>query len=116
MVGANHRLSTVYRAVSEVLGSADGEPRQTGRDGVYHDFEILERADYRSGLNRHFTKRDLRTILAAVQTALPGLNREQFRPGSQKDLAEIASNFGAHFSAVPFRGRDGVELMGFYAN
>jgi hypothetical protein len=111
----NRDSSAVAQLVAEIL---DGAPDRNvaSSTGIWRDFEAIARRDYERDLSRHFSPRELRTLLAAVEMALPRLNHEQFTLKPLEALGSLASRLGARFKACKFTGADGLALLGFYAN
>src|SRR5713226_5577685 len=75
----------------------------------------LSRAVIMDGcLKLNFSRRELGRILEAFRTAVPKLDREQFKPMPLPRLANVASSLGLKFRADPFDGPSGAGLRGFY--
>jgi hypothetical protein len=111
----NRESSIIGQVVTEILEVAPKSSRPAASDKLHHTFDTILRRDYERGLDTHFSKREMRAIFMALEWALPGLNREQFRPKPVHDLEKLASSFGADFRADAFAGPDGMGLLGFYA-
>jgi hypothetical protein len=109
--------SVIGQVVTEILEATEksARPRPGGAGTLHDDFATIMRRDYARDLDRHFSKREMRAIVMALRFAMPGLNREQFRPKPVHELVDLASSFGADFRADAFTGPEGMALLGFYA-
>jgi hypothetical protein len=122
-MAANQELSAIGQLVTEIVEVARKSSRRHpgGADNFHGDFDLhgdfdtIARLDYGRGLDTHFSKREMRALFMALEWALPGLNREQFRPKPVQDLEKLASSLGADFRADAFAGPEGLTLLGFYA-
>jgi hypothetical protein len=88
--------------------------REAAPRDIENDFESIARRDYGGCLKLNFSRRELSGILEAFRTAVPKLDREQFKPMSLPRLANVASSLGLKFRADPFDGPGGAGLRGFY--
>jgi hypothetical protein len=116
-MSANRESSVIGQVVTEIMEGAGEASRShpAGSGTLHDDFAAIMRRDYARALDTHFSKREMRAIVMALQFALPGLNRRQFKPKPVYDLVELASSFGADFRADAFTGPEGMTLFGFYA-
>ncbi len=115
-MAANRESSVIGQLVTEILegvGKSSG-PDPVASDKLHDQFDTIVQRDYARGLEAHFSKREMRAIFMALELALPGLNREQFRLKPVHDLEKLASRFGADFRADAFAGPEGMTLLGFY--
>ncbi len=102
--------------VRDVLAMAGEMERQ---ERLHHgtsenDFRSIARRDYGGCLKLNFSRREFSGILEAFKTAVPKLDREQFKLMPLPRLANVASSLGLKFRADPFDRPGGAALRGFY--
>ena len=116
-MGSGKGISGVHEQIEEILGAAGRETlRHAGAQArIRRDFETIEQRDYERQLQRHFSRRELGAIFAAIGKSVPGLNRKQFKVAPLAELGRLAGQFGAELRARPFTGAEGLSLRGFYA-
>ncbi len=116
-MAANQESSVVGQLVVEILEAAGKSslPRASRSRGPENDFQTILRRDYARALDAHFSKREMRAIVMALEVTMPGLNRDSFTPKPVHDLEKLASILGADFRADAFAGPEGLAVLGFYA-
>jgi hypothetical protein len=106
-------LKGLVRDILAMAGESERARAATPRE-IEKDFHSIARRDYDLCLKLNFSKRELSEILEAFRTALPNLDRKQFKPMPLPRLANVASSLGLKFRADPFDGPSGAGLRGFY--
>lgn len=112
---ADENPATLESIVREVLetASAQSAKRAALKNTQARLISIAQR-DYERRISGYFSTCEMHKLLAALQVALPALNREVFDVTDVRHFAEVAARMGARFRANSFRGEDGRGLRGFY--
>jgi hypothetical protein len=112
---ADENPSTLESIVREVVETVSVESvKLAASKNTQARLASIARRDYERRMNEYFSGREIRKLLAALQVALPGLNREVFHVTDVRRFAAIAASMGARFKANFFGGEDGRGLRGFY--
>ena len=106
-------LEALVRDILAMAGEMERTRAAAPRD-IENDFKSIARRDYGGCLKLNFSRRELGRILEAFRTAVPKLDREQFRSMPLRWLASVASSLGLKFRADFFDGPGGAGLRGFY--
>jgi len=95
---------------------AESRQRKLSRieiDSLEEQFAQVSAADYRRLLRAHFSPREMRCLIAAMELRVPALNRKSFSNTDLEYLRATAESLGAKLRAAPF-GPQMEELRGFY--
>ncbi|HVN28323.1 MAG TPA: hypothetical protein VMT64_07540 [Candidatus Binataceae bacterium] len=76
-------------------------------------FEDIASRSYRRQLRNHFSDREIRGLVAAMEMTVPALNRSAFGNTDTHALRTLAQPLGVEVKAVPF-GDEREDLRGFY--
>jgi len=76
-------------------------------------FEDIVARNYRGQLRNHFSAREIRGLVAAMEMNVPALNRTAFGDTDMVRLRAVAEPLAVDVKATPF-GNDRGELRGFY--
>ena len=98
----------------EILGRSESTRLSSGAiTSLAAQFEDIVSRNYRGQLRNHFSTREIRGLVAAMEMSVPELNRTAFGDTDTEWLRSFAQPLGVNVTAVPFGAQRG-ELRGFY--
>jgi len=100
--------------LKKLLGTTDLR-RLRGREvaSLAAQFAEISASDYLCQLREHFSAREIRGVVAAMEWYVPGFNRRPLRETSLSVLCATAEELKVGVKAFPF-GRELEDLRGFY--
>jgi len=98
----------------EILGTSD-TGRLRGREikSLAAQFNDIAGRNYPKQLRNHFSKREIRSLVAAMEMNVPALNHKPFRDTDTARLRGLAAPLGVDVKSRPF-GPEQEGLRGFY--
>jgi hypothetical protein len=113
-MNAKSRGGNLEPLLRKLLGTADVRKlRGRAIESLATQFADISASDYRRRLRDHFSAREIRCLVAAMELNVPGLNRKPFPETNIDSLRAVAHPLRATLKPIPF-GPGLDDLRGFY--
>jgi hypothetical protein len=113
-MNAKTQPAPIESLLGDILGTpGSSAPRRREIRALASQFEDISRRDYERQLRNHFSQREMRSVVAAMEMSVPALNRKAFSETDTGWLRRLAARLEVDVKTLGF-GREREDLRGFY--